>query len=69
MKVRLVRKHANCIDGIDLEGREPGDLLDLSPADAQLIVAEQWAIVERRSDESPSKKRRRVSDNPQPVMT
>jgi len=48
MKVRLVRKHSEHIDGISLEGREPGDLLDLPPEQARLIIAEQWAVPERR---------------------
>jgi len=48
MKVRLTRKYAERIDGIDLRGREPGDLLDLSMGEARLLVAEQWAIPEQR---------------------
>jgi hypothetical protein len=48
VKVRLTRKHAERIDGIDLSGRKPGDLLELNPAEARLLVLEQWAIPERR---------------------
>jgi hypothetical protein len=48
MKVRLTRKYAERIDGIDLRRREPGDLLDLSMGEARLLVAERWAIPERR---------------------
>jgi hypothetical protein len=43
MKVRLVRKLADCLDGIDVTGCEVGDWLDLAPADANLLVAEGWA--------------------------
>jgi len=64
MKVRLTRMLAEQIDGIDLEGRAPGDLLDLSPEQARLIVAEQWAIPERRVQETSPDTRRRVSDYP-----
>jgi hypothetical protein len=64
MKVRLTRKLAEQIDGIDLEGRAPGDLLDLSPEQARLIVAEQWAIPERRVQETSTDTRRRVDDYP-----
>jgi hypothetical protein len=64
MKVRLTRKLAEQIDGIDLAGRAPGDLLDLSPEQARLIVAEQWAIPERRVQETSTATRRRVGDYP-----
>ena len=46
MKVRLVRKLADCLDGIDVTDYEVGDLLDLSPAEAILLVAEGWAAPE-----------------------
>jgi hypothetical protein len=62
MKVRLTRKHAEKIDGLDLRAHEPGDVLDLPPNDARLIVAEQWAIPERPEQESPSPTRRRADD-------
>jgi hypothetical protein len=41
--VRLTRKLAEEIDGIDLTGRQVGDFLSLSGRDAQLIIAEGWA--------------------------
>ena len=47
MRVRLVRKHSERIHGISLEGRAPGDVLDLPPTQAPLIIAEQWAVPER----------------------
>lgn len=64
MKVRLTRKHADCIDGVDLRGDEPGDLLDLPAADARLLVAEQWGVPERRERSDPSPVRRRADDYP-----
>jgi hypothetical protein len=64
MKVRLTRKHAERIDGIDLRGREPGDLLDLPPREARMIVAEQWAIPERRERQTRATTRRRAEDYP-----
>jgi hypothetical protein len=48
MKVRLTKKLAECIDGVALHGHEVGDLLDLQATEARLLVAEQWAIPERR---------------------
>lgn len=44
MRVRLIKKFAEKIDGIDLTGRAVGDLLNLKPKDARLLIAEQWAM-------------------------
>ena len=54
MRVRLTRKLAERIDGIDLNGHRVGDVLDLDAHEARLIVAETWAIAhERRMDQRP----------------
>lgn len=44
MLIRLTRKLAECVDGIDLSRSREGDVLDLSRHDAQLLVAEGWAV-------------------------
>ena len=62
MKVRLTRKHADCIDGVDLCAREVGDVFDLSEPEARLLVAEEWAIPERREDRRRTTHRGRHSD-------
>jgi hypothetical protein len=49
MRVRLVRKLAQKIDGIDLQGREVGDTLDLPSIEAGILIAEEWAAPERRA--------------------
>lgn len=43
MQVRLTRRLAECVDGIDLAHRHVGDLMDLSEHDAEMLVAEGWA--------------------------
>lgn len=43
MRVRLTRKLAECVDGVDLSRSREGDVLDLSPHDASLLISEQWA--------------------------
>jgi hypothetical protein len=50
MRVRLIRKLAERLDGIDLSECAVGDELNLSYRKARLIVAERWGIVlaERR---------------------
>lgn len=52
MRVRVVRKLADCVDGVDLSRCGEGDLIDLTEHDARLIVAEQWAVPARRVSDS-----------------
>jgi hypothetical protein len=49
MWVRLTRKFADQIDGVDLDGFQVGDVFDLPPAEARLLIAEAWAVPERAS--------------------
>jgi hypothetical protein len=44
MRVRLTRKLAECIDGVDLTGRVVGDVLEVSDRDARCLMAEGWAV-------------------------
>lgn len=43
MYVRLTRKLAEMLDGIDLSGRSVGDVLSLTPPQGELLIAEGWA--------------------------
>jgi len=42
-QVRLIRKLANIINGIDLTNAKLGDSIRLSSAEARLLIAEGWA--------------------------
>jgi hypothetical protein len=44
MRIRLIRKLADRLDGIDVSGCCEGDELDLHPDQAELLVAEGWAV-------------------------
>jgi hypothetical protein len=44
MLVRLVRKLADNLDGIDVSAQHEGDVLDLPPRRAALLIAEHWAV-------------------------
>jgi hypothetical protein len=57
MRVRLTRKFAEEIDGVDLRGHSVGDVLDVSPAEGRLLIAEEWAVVERRRGKRSQSKR------------
>lgn len=49
-KVTLTRKLADRLDGIDVSGYHEGDVLDLPRPQAELLIAEQWAVpCKRRS--------------------
>jgi hypothetical protein len=44
MRVRLTRKCAEAIDGVDLSRHCVGDFIDLPQHDAELLLAEGWAL-------------------------
>lgn len=41
--VRLTRKYAEKIDGVDLSRNQVGDLMALPRRDARMLIAEGWA--------------------------
>ena len=44
MRIRLTRRLASSIDGIDLSARRVGDVFDLTGAEGELLIAEGWAM-------------------------
>jgi hypothetical protein len=62
MKVRLTRKLAEVIDGLDLSKAREGDTLELPARDALLLIAEGWASPVY--DEGSSSARDRAHDRP-----
>lgn len=49
MRVRLIRKLASRIDGVEICDYSVGDVIDLPARDASLLIAEGWAtLIERR---------------------
>ena len=67
MKVVLTRKLADSMDGVDVAAHQVGDVLDLTPGEARLLVAEQWATPERRRQRGtpPTAERRRTNLQPE----
>ena len=51
MRIRLTRKLADCLDGVDLSHYAVGDVLDLPSREAHLIIAEGWAVPGEGTDE------------------
>jgi len=49
MRVRISRKLADSVDGIDLSHCAVGDVIDLADHQARMIVAERWAVFARRA--------------------
>jgi hypothetical protein len=48
-----MRKLADQIDGVELDGFQVGDVLDLSPSEARLLLLEEWAVPEGRASDRP----------------
>jgi len=66
MKVRLIRKLADQLDGVNVSQRHVGDILDLRPEQARVLMAEGWATADERRRSSAHRfgERRRVSSPP-----
>jgi hypothetical protein len=59
LRIRLIRKIADIIDGIDLSRRKAGEIVEVSARDAAVLFAEGWA------EAAPA--RRRSNANTQPA--
>jgi hypothetical protein len=58
MRVRLIRKLAEALDGVDLSAYAVGDVLDVGRYTAELLIAEQWVEeVPETSTPVPSKRK------------
>jgi hypothetical protein len=62
MWIRLTRRLAERIDDVDLSHNQVGDLINLSPHDAKILIAEGWATSERPGD--PRASRAEAADRP-----
>jgi hypothetical protein len=56
--VRLTRKYAEAINGVDLSHNDVGDRMPLPARDARLLVAEGWAEPERSRSSDRIRRRR-----------
>jgi hypothetical protein len=43
VQIRLIRKLAECLDGIEVSRYRAGDVLDLPSREAEMLLAEGWA--------------------------
>lgn len=44
MKVRLTKRLADFLDGVDLTGLSVGDVVELPPREARILIKEEWGI-------------------------
>lgn len=44
MRIRVTKKLAQCIDGVDVSRFHVGDVVDLPRYQAELLLAEGWAV-------------------------
>jgi len=59
MRVRLTRKLANVLDGVDVSPYGVGEVFELPDAQARLLIAENWAVREKARRWSGVRGRRR----------
>jgi len=73
MRIRLTRKLADTLDGIDVSNHAAGDILELTRHEAELLIAEGWAeqcrppVLAFRAADRRRSARRRVA--PAPALT
>src|SRR4051794_22710939 len=48
MRVRLLRKLANILDGVDVSAYQIGDVMDVTQLEADILCAEGWVEVVRQ---------------------
>ena len=65
-RVRLIRKIAESVNGIDLSPYHVGDVFDLHPLEADVLIIEGWAVTEY-TDRAPD--RRSGKDRREPPET
>ena len=59
VKVRLTRKFANILNGIDLSRVRAGEDVELEAREAQMLIAEGWAKAPDQAADRPARRRRR----------
>ena len=65
MQIQLIRKLADYLDGIDLGDAREGDVLDLPQHEAELVIAEGWAVpLDEPSGDEPSSHEIRGDSSP-----
>ena len=43
MRIRLIKKLASYLNGIDLTGRQVGDVFECADAEGRMLLSERWA--------------------------
>jgi hypothetical protein len=67
LRIRLTRKLANALNGIDLRAMRVGEVVDLTDPLAQMLIAERWAEeiaplgAKDTADDRPPRRARRAS--------
>ena len=59
IRVRLTRKFAQIINGIDLSHVRAGEEIEVSPREAELLVAEGWASLIDTAHDRPDRRTRK----------
>jgi hypothetical protein len=66
MRVRLIKKFARMINGIDLTLARVGGLMTVSERDGEMLIAEGWAVPHFRASTTPGR-RQEAADHVRPL--
>jgi hypothetical protein len=66
VRIRLVRKLAECLDGVDVTQYRAGDVLDLASREAEMLLAEGWASRTADPADGPESSKKPVEETPSP---
>jgi len=71
MKIRLTRKFADRLDGIDLSEARAGEQIEVTEHEAELLIAEGWAVPADQTalahDDPPRRRRRPPAHRDEPL--
>jgi hypothetical protein len=68
MKIRLTRKFAEFLNGIDLTQRRVGEVVEVPRHEAEMLLAEEWAVPasdpepRAKADDAPRRTRKPKAD-------
>jgi hypothetical protein len=61
MKIRVTKRLANVLDGVDVSHIQEGDTVDVTSRDAEALIREGWAAPVEAGDRAADQSKRRRS--------
>jgi hypothetical protein len=67
VKVKLTKKFAAMLCGVDLSRAHEGDVLDIAPRDAGILLASEWALPADETEDTGEHRAPKVVSMPLPM--